>query len=105
LHDTASGDRYMTTSSAVSNQKQAAGYSATSEGRVFTRQVSGTIAITLDDGVAFIYRSRDAAPGGVSLSALYRLSREGDYFYTRSPGAANQAEAQGWARNVAGFVQ
>lgn len=95
----------MTTSSAASNQKQASGYKLSLEGRVFTRQVNGTIPIALDDGTVYIYRSRDVVPKSVSVTELYRLSHGGDFFYTKSAGAANQWEAQGWARSVVGFVR
>lgn len=105
LHNPDTGDRYMTVSSAVANQKQAAGYNLSVEGRVFSKQVDGAVAISLDDGGAYIYRSRDAAPDSVSVTELYRLAKSGDYFYTKSPSVANQAEAQGWGRALAGFVQ
>lgn len=105
LHHPDSGERYMTISSGAANQKQAAGYDLSAEGRVFTTQVKGTVAISLDDGSAFIYPNRDAVPSGVSVTELYRLTRDGDFFYSKSSGTANQAEAQGWSRSVVGVVQ
>jgi len=99
-----SGDHYVTTSSAAANQKQAAGYSASTEGRVFTSQVSGTVRIALDSGSAYIYSDKSSAPGGVSVAQLFRLQKNGDFFYTTSSSKANQAEAQGWARTSAGYV-
>lgn len=105
LHNPDSGDRYMTTSSGVANQKQASGYVLSVEGRLFTAKIPGTVAITLDDGSGYIYRNSGAAPPGVSVSELYRLVKDGDFFYTRSASTANQAVAGGWSRTVAGFVQ
>lgn len=105
LHNPDSGDRYMTTSSSVANQKQASGYVLSVEGSLFTAKIPGTVAITLDDGSGYVYRNSGAAPSGVSVSELYRLVRDGDYFYTRSASIANQAVAGGWSRTVAGFVQ
>lgn len=98
------GDHYMTVSSAAANEKQAAGYSAAVEGRAYSKQVQGTIAITLDDGATYVYRSRESVPEGLSATDLYRLVKDGDYFYTSSSSVANQAEAQGWARSVVGAI-
>lgn len=105
LHNPETGDHYMTTSSSESNQKQAAGYTVTVEGRVFSKQVKGTVAIALDNGTTYIYKDASSnTDDGTSITKLYRLDKEDDYFYTSSSSAANQAEAQGWARTVVGYV-
>ena len=104
LHNPDSGDHIMTTSSSVANQKQAAGYSSTPAGGVFTSQEKGTVAISLDGGTAYVYSSPPSAPDEVTVTALYRLSSGDDFFYTTSSSAANQAQAQGWARSTAGYV-
>lgn len=105
LHNPETGDHFMTTSSSESNQKQAAGYTLTIEGRVFSDQVKGTVAIPLDTGTTYIYRDASSnTDDEASNTKLYRLDKEDDYFYTRSSSAANQAEAQGWARAVVGYV-
>jgi hypothetical protein len=94
----------VTTNSASANQKQAAGYSAVSAERVFSYQVSGTSAISLDSGQGFIYQTASAAGEGVNVKTLYRLDKDGDFFYTSSSSAANQAQAGGWSRSTAGYV-
>ena len=104
LYNPDSDDHIMTTSSSVANQKQAAGYEANPEGGVFTSQEKGTVAISLDSGSAFIYRGASSAPDSISVTALYKLSSAGDFFYTTSASAANQAQAQGWSRSTAGYV-
>lgn len=104
LYNPDSGDHIMTTSSSVANQKQAAGYTSTSAGGVFTSQEKGTVAIALDGGTAYVYASPSSAPDEVRVTALYRLSSSDDFFYTTSSSAANQAQAQGWARSTAGYV-
>jgi DNA-binding winged helix-turn-helix (wHTH) protein len=104
LYNPDSGDHIMTTSSSVANQKQAAGYEANLEGGVFTSQEKGTVAISLDSGSAFVYRDASSAPDSISVTALYKLSSGDDFFYTTSASAANQAQAQGWARATAGYV-
>jgi DNA-binding winged helix-turn-helix (wHTH) protein len=104
LHNQETGDHIMTTSSSVANQKQAAGYDAGLEGGVFTSQEKGTVSISLDSGTAYVYSDASSAPSGVSVTALYKLSSGGDFFYTASASAANQAQAQGWARSTAGYV-
>ena len=40
----------------------------------------------------------------MSVAPLFRLQKDGDFFYTTSSSKANQAEAQGWARTNAGYV-
>jgi DNA-binding winged helix-turn-helix (wHTH) protein len=104
LHNAETGDHYVTTNSASANQKQAAGYSAVSAERVFSYQVSGTSAISLDSGQGFIYQTASAAGEGVNVKTLYRLDKDGDFFYTSSSSAANQAQAGGWSRSTAGYV-
>ncbi len=104
LFNSESGDHIMTTSSSVANQKQAAGYSATLEGGVFTSQEHGTVAIGLDGGAAHVYRDPSFAPRPVQVTALYRLSFGDDFFYTTSSSEANQAQAQGWTRSTSGYV-
>jgi len=104
LHNPETGDHIMTTSSSIANQKQAQGYDATLEGGVFTTQEKGTVAISLDSGSAFVYSNSSSAPDGVSVTALYRLSSDGDFFYTTSSSLANQAQAQGWSRSTSGYV-
>lgn len=104
LHNPDTDDHIMTTSSSVANQKQAAGYDASLEGGVFTTKEKGTVAISLDSGTAFVYRDGSSAPDVVSVVALYKLSLGNDSFYTTSSSAANQAQAQGWARSTAGYV-
>ncbi|HYN36781.1 MAG TPA: winged helix-turn-helix domain-containing protein, partial [Actinomycetota bacterium] len=49
-------DHYATISSSTASQKQAAGYQASDEGRVFTSREAGTVAISLSDGTAYIYK-------------------------------------------------
>lgn len=105
LHDPDTGDHFVTTSSSVANQKQAQGYTSTVEGKVFSSQQKGTAAIALDAGTAYVYKSRTSVPEGVSVTELYRLTKDGDLFYTTSSSVANQAEAQGWSRSIAGYVQ
>jgi DNA-binding winged helix-turn-helix (wHTH) protein len=104
LFDPDSGDHFVTTSSSVANQKQAAGYTATVEGGVFSSQEKGTTAISLDSGTAYVYREPGSAPKGVSLATLYKLSLDDDFFYTSSSSAANQAQAEGWTRSTVGYV-
>ena len=104
LFNSETGDHIMTTSSSVANQKQAEGYSSSNEGGVFTSSEKGTAAISLDSGTAYVYESSGSAPQGVSVAPLYRLSGEGDFFYTSSSATANQAEAQGWSRTTVGYV-
>lgn len=104
LHHPDTGDHIMTTSSSVANQKQAAGYASTPAGGVFTSQEKGTAAIALDGGTAYVYASPSSAPEEVTVTALYRLSSGDDFFYTTSSSAANQAQAQGWARSTGGYV-
>ncbi|MBA3430546.1 MAG: winged helix-turn-helix transcriptional regulator [Actinobacteria bacterium] len=104
LFNSESGDHIMTTSSSVANQKQAAGYTATLEGGVFTSQERGTVAINLGGGAAHVYRDPSFAPRPVRVTALYRLSSGDDFFYTTSSSAANQAQAQGWTRSTSGYV-
>lgn len=99
-----SGDHFMTTSSSVANQKEAAGYSATVEGGVFTSQEKGTTAISLDSGTVYVYRESGSAPNGLTLATLYKLSLDGDFFYTASSSTANQAQAEGWTRATVGYV-
>lgn len=104
LFNSENGDHIVTTSSTVANQKQAAGYSASVEGAVFTSSEKNTTAISLDSGTAYVYKVASSAPSGVSVTALYRLSNEGDFFYTSSSAAANEAQAQGWSRSTVGYV-
>lgn len=104
LFNPESGDHFVTTSSSVANQKQAAGYTATVEGGVFSTQEKGTAAISLDSGTAYVYREPGSAPKGVSVATLYKLSLDGDFFYTSSSSAANQAQAEGWTRATVGYV-
>ncbi|MFN2588765.1 MAG: winged helix-turn-helix domain-containing protein [Actinomycetota bacterium] len=104
LHNPETGDHIMTMSSSIANQKQAQGYDSTLEGGVFTTQEKGTVAISLDSGSAFVYSNSSSAPDGVSVTALYRLSSDGDFFYTTSSSLANQAQAQGWSRSTSGYV-
>jgi hypothetical protein len=94
----------MTNNLSSATAKEADGYELSSEGRVFTSQVKGTVAITLDSGRAYVYRDVAAAPKGVAVTALFALARDGDRFYTVSSSAANEAQAQGWARSTAGYV-
>ena len=104
LFNSESGDHIMTTSSSVANQKQAAGYTATLEGGVFTSQERGTVAISLGGGAAHIYRDPSFGPNPLQVTVLYRLSSGDDFFYTTSSSAANQAQAQGWTRSTSGYV-
>ena len=104
LHHPDTGDHFVTTDSSAANQRQAEGYTMTMEGWVFRSQTEGTTAITLHGGSAFIYRTSSSAPDGVSVAPLYRLSSGSTFFFTSSSSQANQAEAQGWTRAVAGYV-
>ena len=98
------GEHFMTTSSATSNQMQAAGYSASNEGRVFSTAEEGTVAISLHEGSAYVYASAGAAPQGTNAAPLYKLSKSGRLFYTTSSSLANQAQSEGWGRAIAGYV-
>lgn len=98
------GDHIMTTSSSVANQKQAAGYDSSVEGGVFTAQQQGTAGIAIDGGTVYVYRTSSAVPNGVAAAPLYRLRSSDDFFYTSSSAAANQAQANGWARSTAGYI-
>lgn len=104
LYDPGTGDHYVTTDSNAADQKRAAGYTLTVEGRVFRTQSKGTTAISLDGSTAYIYRNATSAPEGLSVAALYRLATPTDLFFTSSSSLANQAEAQGWTRSLAGYV-
>lgn len=104
LYNPDSGDHYMTTISSTANQKQAAGYQLSTEGRVFSEHEEGTVAITLDSGTAFVYRDSDSAPRGIDVTTLYRLTKDGDFFYSTSTSQANEAQADGWARSTVGYV-
>lgn len=104
LFDPRSGDHFMTTRLSSAQAKEADGYDLSTEGRVFSSQVKGTVAISLDGDRAFVYRDLQSAPRNTSVTALYRLETEGDFFYTASSSVANQAQAQGWARSTAGYV-
>lgn len=104
LYNPDSGDHYMTTSSSTANKKQAAGYQASTEGRVFSEQEKGTVAITLDGGTAFVYRDSGSAPQGIDVTVLYRLTKDGDYFYAASASEANEAQASGWSLATVGYV-
>ena len=104
LFDPTSGDHYMTNNLSTATAKEADGYELSSEGRVFTSQVKGTVTIPLDSGRAYLYRDVAAAPKGVGVTTLFALARDGDRFYTVSSSVANEAQAQGWARSTAGYV-
>lgn len=103
LYNADTGDHFVTMSSATANQKQASGYRLVVEGGVFTDQVKGTVAIDLDDGRAYVFRDRNSTPMA-GVSPLYRIEKDGDFFYTSSSSTANQAEAQGWTRATVGYV-
>lgn len=103
LYDPKTGDHYMTTSTSAANQKQAAGYEVTVEGRVFMNQVKETRRIQLDDSSAYVYESSQPS-SGESVLPLFRLSKDDDFYYTSSSSQANQAEAQGWSRQTVGHI-
>jgi hypothetical protein len=100
----AEGEHFMTTSSATANQMQAAGYSASNEGHVFSSPVEGTVAIALHEGSAYVYASPGAAPQGTNAAPLYKLSKGGRLFYTTSASLADQARSEGWSQATAGYV-
>lgn len=104
LFDPRSGDHFMTTRLSSAQAKEADGYDLSTEGRVFSSQVKGTVAISLDGDRAFVYRDLQSAPRDTSVTALYSLETAGDFFYTASSSVANQAQSQGWARSTAGYV-
>lgn len=104
LFNPQTAEHYVTTSQTVANERQGAGYKLSNEGRVFKRKARGTIAISIDGGVAYIYRDADSTPDDESVSPLYRLVSDSDFFYTTSSSLANQAQAEGWSRSTAGFV-
>ena len=100
----AEGEHFMTTSSSSAEEKRAAGYSMSGEGRVFSSSEEGTVAIGLHEGSAYVYASVSGAPEGSNVAALYKLSKAGRFFYTTSSSLANQAQAEGWGRVTAGYV-
>lgn len=104
LFDPRSGDHFMTTSLNSARAKEADGYDLSTEGRVFSSQVKGTVAISLDSARSFVYRDLQSVPRNTSVTALYRLETAGDFFYTASSSVANQAQAQGWARSTPGYI-
>lgn len=104
LFDPDSEDHYATTSSSVANQKQAYGYRASNEGRVFTSPEEGTVAISLSDGTAYVYKDSASAPAGSSIAELYRVNADGDAYYTSSSSEVSQAQARGWSHSTAGYV-
>ena len=97
-------DHYATTSSSTASQKEAAGYRSSNEGRVFSSREAGTVAISLSDGTAYIYKDSSSAPAWESLAELYRVNADGDSYYTSSTSELSQAKAHGWSHSTVGYV-
>lgn len=104
LYNPDSEDHYTTTSLGTASQKEAYGYRSSNEGRVFTSPEAGTVAISLSDGTAYVYKDSASAPAGSSIAELHRVNADGDTYYTSSPSKVSQAEAYGWSHSTAGYV-
>ncbi len=105
LYDSKSGDHFTTTSSSLASQKEAAGYAKTYVGKVYARSGEALVGISLDSGSAYIFRSSSPKTDpACSTAPLYRLSSNGESFYTSSSSAASQWEASGFTKTHVGYI-
>ncbi|MEA2487887.1 MAG: hypothetical protein QOF16_1541 [Actinomycetota bacterium] len=104
LYNAKTEDHYTTTSSATSTKMQSEGYAASVAGEGFSSNIQGTVAVALDSGTVYVYRSEAAAPTGESVNALYRLALDGDVYFTSNWSKAEQAATRGWSKQLVGYI-
>lgn len=80
------------------------GYSESGAGKLFLHQIDNTIPITLDAGTGYVWKSQRDAPTGANITTLYKLTLDGDFYYTPNWSKAAQAYTQGWKKEAVGYV-